>query len=89
MLYPNVDRSKFLYTPNFLLSAENQKVFIDQTEAPEGFVAVPKDTLKFGNIPNICTVCEWRKGCIETNGSVSCMSDKRKDGIGVFFKKKP
>ena len=35
--------------------------FCDPTEAPEGYVAVPKS--RFAGGENICRYCHWRKQC--------------------------
>jgi hypothetical protein len=58
-------------------------IYLDKTEAPKGYYAVEKDSIKSNE--NVCHFCEWRKDC---NANVcSCMSYNRKDGVGVFFKK--
>ena len=73
------------------LTLHGQMVMIDKEEAPPGFYPVPKDTIgvqrgfdwcNFNK--NICTACDWRSAC---NGTISCMSYSRADGISVVFKK--
>lgn len=80
---PTFDRTKYLYTAH-LITPLGQQHLIDQKETPEGYKAIPKDTLN--TTDNICNHCDWRKEC-QKNASVSCMSYSRKDGIGVLFKK--
>ena len=56
-------------------------------EAPEGFINLEK---KYVETPNVCNSCDARKLCVENKDNWclnnSCMSFKRKDGIGVIFK---
>ena len=79
-----VDRQKYLYTFH-LITVTGQYTLIDQKETPNGYKAIPKDSIDT-SYGNICNHCEWRKEC-QKNASVSCMSYNRKDGIGVLFKK--
>ena len=73
-----------------VLNATTLKGFVNQEETPEGYKAVPKDdvvdSLGINASVNVCTRCDWRKQC-QTNASVPCMAQSRKDGVGVVFKK--
>jgi len=65
------------------LKSNNLQFYINSSDSPEGYHPIPKDTVP--QYKNICEFCDWRKDC---NGFLfSCMADKRKDGIGVVFKK--
>ena len=60
------------------------KEYVDEAEAPEGYYAVPKSSIKSNE--NVCNHCDWRSDC---NKKVcSCMSYDRKDEVGVIFKLK-
>lgn len=62
---------------------------LDASDAPQGYVAVPKDVVQppsNNSYPNICRECDWRSEC--NARQFSCMSYARKDKIGVVFKRR-
>lgn len=62
------------------------KPLVDVNDAPKGFHPVSINTVLAPNSnENKCNHCDWRKNCSAT--ICSCMSYKRKDGVGVVFKK--
>jgi hypothetical protein len=73
------------------LTVHGQLVMVDHADAPKGFYPVPKDVahpineLSPNRNENYCHFCDWRSAC---NGSISCMSYNRGDGISVIFKLK-
>lgn len=71
---------------------------IDENEAPEGFIAVPKE---MSSTPNCCNSCDAKKLCQNNEDDwclknrcmsyeVVCSKDgktyKRADGVSVIFK---
>ena len=66
------------------LTPYGQQVMIDEKEAPDGYSPIPKAAIR--GQTNYCNACDWRSKC---SSAYPCMSDKRKDGISVVFKKPP
>ena len=79
-------------------SYRNHPLAVDEKEAPKGYLAVDEKEAPKGYIPvlkssvvkdnsNVCNYCDWRTDFSISSSVCSCMSDKRKDGCSVVFKK--
>jgi len=84
------------------LSLFDQKGIVNPLEAPEGYYAVSKESVKTSTLGNICRACDWKHECQKTgtdflNPNHKCMDYttvhlsgieiKRSDGCSVVFKK--
>ena len=71
------------------MTLKTEYVLIDKNDAPDGYEPIPKNAVvregSNRNV-NICRSCDWRPDC--DGNKYSCMSYKRKDGIGIVFKKR-
>ena len=71
-------------------------VMIDQDDAPWGYHPIPKELVRpskhsicTNHNENICRSCDWRPDCQKAgpDNTYFCVSEKRKDGISVVFRK--
>jgi hypothetical protein len=76
---------------------------LDKNEAPDGYLAVLKSSVKTDDLGNICRACDWREECKKEDADFTiskhrCMATpvllessgeevKRADGCSVVFKK--
>jgi hypothetical protein len=73
---------------DYYFSRMNARPRLDAKEAPEGYVAVEKETVRqYPTTPNWCSLCEYRKTCQTAVVLPPCRTDTRKDGCSVVFKR--